>query len=37
MTLPRLIQLKACNEQKILDGEVAIEQIIAIAGSRVMT
>lgn len=36
MILPRILDLEARNKQKIDDGEVTMEKIISIAGSRLM-
>ncbi len=37
MILPRILDLKGRNEEKLDTGEVKMREIVNIAGSRVMT
>lgn len=36
MIIPRILDLKSCNEEKLRTGEVTMRDIIRIAGSRLM-
>lgn len=37
MILPRILQLQACNQERLVAGEVTMNYIITAAGTRLMT